>query len=748
MSTIYKQVPNSGLFKSGLWWYYRVDEPGDTTKFDRWVKKVLAEPPAIYDKSLAEATAISMKYFMQHKGYKDVIVKDSAITKRKKTKVVYLIEPNELYVIDTVIFNCKDSVVRLILNDLRGESHLGRGKPVSSELFEKEATRITEALQNRGYAYFAQNYIKPKGLPDGNRVKVIYDILTPPENNRHQTYRIGKIFVDPYYTQQGLLTRKRDTIIVDGVHFMQGSVAQIKPQNILKSIFFRPGDLYEESNFKKSNRQLGALEIIKYVSMSPRESPDSIGVLDFEILLSPKKRMTLGGDFEFNNSTYNSVNTNLLGTSVSLNFRNRNVFKNAAVFNARAEVGFELNISPNDNLLYSRNITLQSDLYFPRFVDPLGFWRLTKKTRFLRSAFYNDLRDKAKTRLSASFENISLFDFYEYNSFNGTFGYELQRDRNNRFILNQTGINMLLVDIKQDFAPIIDSNPFLQESFSDQLFTGFLFRDFSYIHTGKRNTLGVSWFFRGDFELSGAEIWLANSIRNAIADTPTTFQLFNSVDFAQYFRVEIDVRRFKQYSSGKHSWAFRFNTAIAVPYGFSSEVPYVKQYFLGGPNSVRAWRIRELGPGSFLDPNTIPPADTIPFYQAANYKIEFNLEYRRDIIKFWGTTIEGAIFLDGGNIWTLREDSSRPGSQLLWSAKPNPEEPNETIGDNFLRQIALGSGVGIRLDFNYFILRLDMALKLRNNFRDSETNSYWVDRNWRKLQLRDFNYNLAVGYPF
>ncbi len=104
--------------------------------------------------------------------------------------------------------------------------------------------------------------------------------------------------------------------------------------------------------------------------------------------------------------------------------------------------------------------------------------------------------------------------------------------------------------------------------------------------------------------------------------------------------------------------------------------------------------------------------------------------------------------MDGGNVWTLKEDTSRPGSQLLWKSKPDPENPSLKIGDNFLKQFAIGAGAGIRLDFNYFILRLDMALKFRNNFKDSVTNSYWVDRNWRKLQLGDFNYNLAVGYPF
>lgn len=752
LATIYKQIPNEkflGLFKTRLWFYYRVDEPGDTTKFDRWVKRVIAEPPAIYDKKVSEATATSMEFFLQHKGYKDVVVKDSAITKRKKTKVVYMVNPKELYVIDTVLFASKDSVIQLILNDLKEETYLEPGKPVSSEIFEKEETRITEALQNRGYAYFAQNFIKPRGLPNGNKVKVFYDVFPPDEGEIHQVYTIGKIFVDPYYTSNS--DSPKDTVLVDGIYFVQDvGFNKIKPQNILKSIFLHPGDLYQETNFKKSLRQLRALEITKSVAITDKIDADSLNILNFEILLSPKKRMTLGSDFELNNSTINNASTNLLGTSVSLNYRNRNFLKNAAVFNARAEIGFELNISPNNPLLYSRNITLQSDLYFPRFVDPIRLWRGTNKIKVIRNRFYNDLKDKARTRISASFENVSLFNFYSYNSFNGTFGYELRRDNNNQFILDQTGINILLVEKDSQFLAIEEDNPFLRESFSDQLFTGFLFRDFSYIYTGKRNTTGVSWYFRGDVELSGAEIWAANKIHNAFAETPDTFRLFNTVDFAQYLRLEVDVRRYKQLSK-KNTLAIRVNSAIAIPFGFSSEIPYVKQFFVGGPNSIRAWRIRELGPGAYLDPNTIDPdQNSVPFYQAANVKFEFSVEYRRDLIKLWAFQLEGALFLDGGNIWTLARDDSRLGSQLLWKSQENPLDPTgDRIGDNFLRQIALGAGAGLRLDFTYFMLRFDMALKLRNNFKDPDTNSYWVNRNWRKLPaLSEYNFNLAIGYPF
>ena len=177
--------------------------------------------------------------------------------------------------------------------------------------------------------------------------------------------------------------------------------------------------------------------------------------------------------------------------------------------------------------------------------------------------------------------------------------------------------------------------------------------------------------------------------------------------------------------------AVRIGAGVGVPFGDSRAVPYVKQFFVGGPSSIRAWRIREIGPGGYLeiDPDTGKPVNTQPYYQAGDFRFEFNGELRFPIFSYF----KGAVFLDGGNIWTLRNDPGRPGSQLRWNSYKN---------------IAIGTGFGIRGDFSYFVIRLDFGLPLRRPYLDPVSNAYWVPNLFSKMQFSDFNPNLAVAYPF
>ncbi len=752
----YKQVPNESLlglhFDTRL--YYMTDEKRDTSWFRNWLRKSVVERPAIYSEERTKATAKTMTYFLQNKGYKDATVRDTSFTKRKNTKARYIATPGEQYLIDSVYFYSPDSAIQILLNDLSATTELVPGRPVSDVLFNAESKRITDALQNQGYAYFEANFIKPRGLPKGNRVVVYYDVLVPPETGFHQKYHIGTVHVDPYYVKAGSLVRERDTVNVDGVYFVfdKNVPRKIKAQNILKSIFIRPGAVYQEDNFLKSVRQLRNLAIIKDVNILEKVDGENSNILNFQVFLYPNKRMSFGLDLELNNSTFNIEDANLRGISTSLNYRNRNLFKNAALFTSRARVGIEFDIASSGgaNFLYSRDISLLNDLYFPRLVDILRTWKGLRALGIINERFYNDLKDKTKSRLSLNYENISLFNFYDYNSFNTTYGYDFQRNQRDRFQLNQIGVNLVLINKKPGFDSIELNNPFLQRSFDDQLLTGFLFRDLTYIHQGKITKNNTSYYFRGNLELSGGEVFLANKISNAISGSNKTFSFLNDVEYAQYVRLEADIRWFKYFKKDR-SLAVRLGSGAAFNYGFSDEVPYLKQFFIGGPNSVRAWRIRELGPGEYVDQTiTNPGAGTVPFFQSGDFSLEMSAEYRFNLIPFpiFGYMVESTLFLDAGNVWTIGYDENRKGSQLSWSARPDPDDPTNLIGRNFLKQIAVGGGTGIRLDFSYFILRFDAAIKLRNPFPDENSGKFWIDRDWSKLQFRDFNYNLAVGYPF
>ncbi|HHS96266.1 MAG TPA: hypothetical protein ENJ45_06715 [Phaeodactylibacter sp.] len=749
LSTILKQKPNTRflrMFKFRLWAYYRTQAKiqlrGDTTKWNRWVMKNIAEPPSIYNKKIAQATAQSMLYYLQHKGYNEVVVKDTAIHnyRRRRTTAIYTATLNNRYKIDSVQFFSKDTAIYRLMKQYSGDTFLKRGQPVSKDVFDKEYQRHIQLLRNNGYAFFNNSFFFVEGDSSRYHVNIHYEILPPPRAKAHTKYYVGEVRVIPDYSPNDK-TALQDTLI-DGILFsLPDTLMKVKAKNIVRNIFLHKGDLYKEDNFLKTNLQLRAFDIFKRINIQQSINPQDSTVLDFLIRLTQKKRMVFGADIELNNSNINAASrVSLLGIDGSINFRHRNLFRNAYLFLAEIQGGLDLNLTNKDELIYSIDYSIKSSLYMPRFVDPVHMWWAISKLRIIKKRFYQTLKEKGRSRLSLSYNNLSLFQFYSYNSFNFTFGYELQQSTNNRYHINQFGINYFTTKTEDAFEIILDRNPFLDRSFRDQLFTGAFFKDFSYTHIGKTNRYGRSFFFQANVELSGAEMFATNKIYNLSANNKDTLRLFKRIDYAQFASISLDGRYYKTISPSQ-SFAARFTTGIAKAFGYSAEVPYVKQFFAGGPNSIRAWSIRELGPGQYHDPQSIPQGD-VPFYQTADFKIEMNAEYRFNV--FW--MLESAIFLDIGNVWTLKEDPNRIGSQLLWSAKFDGD--GKLIGKNFIDQMAVGTGFGIRGDFSYFIIRLDLGFKLRNPYPKPTTNRHWRWDELRNRPFQDVNYNLAIGYPF
>ncbi len=742
LSTLIKQKPNEkflGLFRTRLWFYYNTQEPGDTTKLDKWKKRVIAEPPSIYNKELAVTSAEAMKFYLQNKGYFDAEVSYDSKNRRKKADITFKVKPNKLYQIGNVRYRSDDPNIQAILNDIKNESHLNQGTAVDGKIYDLEVNRVTKALRNRGYADFYTNFVAPlEGDSLYHQVDVVFEVLTPEKAAIHATYTIGDITIYPRFEPSQTLRSDPDTIIND-IKFIMGEAGEeIKYRTILDEIYLRKGDLYHQDDIDKTKKQLGQLGIFKFVTV--RQEKDSLdnSKINFHIQLTPSKKLGIGYDIELNNSQFDVSSTNattkttFFGTSLSLNFRNRNLRKGAELFILSLQGGVDLNVNNDDiPLIYSLNFKAQTDLYLHKFSDPFRLWKFGNTLNLLSKGFYKDLKEKGNTHFTLGYEYVSIFNFYNFNVFKASFGYELQRNDNNAYRVNQVAIDYLNPKRQQGFEDIAANNPFLDKSVRKQLFTGVLFRDFTYTHTSNVNRFGESWFFRLNTELSGMEVFIANKIYNG-GSTPFGFVVNGSsgtdkdtILFAEFATLDFDIRHYRKFSP-KHTIALRYYSGIAFPYGTSDEVPYVKQFHVGGPTSIRAWRIRELGPGSYVDP--IQQDSTISFYQTGDFKIEFNAEYRFDM--FW--RLKGAIFLDGGNIWTLN-DADRPGSELT---------------TRFWKQIALGTGLGFRIDFAYFIIRLDMGLKIKNPYQDEE-GSYWEIRKLRNQAFfQSFNYNLAIGYPF
>lgn len=760
LSTLYKQKENSNIFFIPReWFYYKTQDPGDTTKFDRWKLRVLGEEPAIYSEEATQATAESIQFYMNYRGYYNAAVRAQPIVSKneKKIAVTYEVVPGDLFTIDSVLFNCPDPALDTILQQIRSETYLQPGDPLDRELYESEKDRILQYLRNHGYAQFYPNYFAPLEADTTvapKKATLYFNVNTPFKDSTHRVYKIGKIDIYPQFNPNLSPEELQDTII-NGYRFLfprNEKKYWIKPQVVTNAIFLKTDDDYSQDNLERTNRQLSSLGVFKFVRIN--QEPDSLRpeYLNFRIELPASPRLQLGADFEINYTNRTSLNGtrgNLMGLSANPNVRNRNVLRGAELLLSNLSAGVEVNFDKNLDFWNTIDLGAQTDLYFPRFLDYLRLWHSSRKLlgRNPEKGLYPALREKAATRLSGSYNFVQLLDFYEYDLLNASFGYELQKDNYHRYIINHLGIDFL--DVNKDrpnFQDILKANPFLDASFGDQLFVSLLFREFNYIYNSPITRFGESHYVGFNIETAGAEIWAANKIYNALADTSTIFQIGtpkgNDINFSQYVRFDLDLRYNREINE-KTSYAARFNIGVARPFGNTKEVPYVKQFYVGGPYSIRAWAARGLGPGSYIDENIQNISNRLFFSQAGDLKLEANFEYRFNI--FW--LLDGALFLDAGNIWTIKADTSRCGSQFLFREKEVAACGDSFVNEPFYKQIALGGGFGFRFDFSYFILRVDAGIRLRNPAILEENNGYWT--NFSKASFNEVvNFNLGLGYPF
>lgn len=754
LSTLYKQKPNGNLFFFfPREWFAFTTDSGDTSRIDRWKLRFLAEKPAIYDLSLAQSTAQEMERYLQYKGYYDAEVDfQETLTGRKKKKAVvqYQIFPKGRYRIDSVFFSAQSAEIDSILQGSTAQTFFKRGEGLDGQLFELEKDRISKTLRNNGFAFFYPNAI-PGMEVDTSRTtyasNIYLNVLDPPGVNGSKRFFIGDIVIFPNFNPEMDPSKLRDTSI-QGLIFRDTAFEFfIKPEVLKNAIHLRKGDAYRDELYELTNRQLSALGVFKFVRI--RQEIDSIfpNKLNFRIELTPTPRFEMGLDFELNYTNRSNAAGigNLIGVSLSPSVRHRNLFQGAEALVSKLSAGVEVNPNPDRGSFWNTiDLRFQTDLFWPRFRDYLGIWRrssalLTPKSQQSESNLLEYLRRNASNRMSASWNYVSLLNFYNYNLIHLGYGFDAQQS-SRRYSINHLGIDYLLPRFGEASDTILNQNPFFRNSFSRQLFVSLLLKDLNVVLANRPNKRGFSQYAGLNFEVSGFEVWAGNTLINQLTGNRDTFKIGN-IPFSQYIRIDADYRLYKQ-AAAKRSFAARFNLGIVRPFGFSDNVHYVKQFLSGGPNSIRGWAARELGPGGHIDSLALSYPNPLFFYQAGDLKMEFNLEYRFPIL--WA--LNGALFLDGGNIWTIRRDPTRPGSQFRFTEGTADSEDDGTRGvyDPFYKQLALSPGIGVRLDFSYFIFRVDFGVKLRYPYRWDGVHFWTPPNRW----LDNPNINLGLGLPF
>ncbi len=728
LAQFYKQKPNGNfLFVPREWYYYKNQDVDDTSWIKTWSRKSLGEVPTILDTNLIRKSAVDMQNYLRNKkGFYDATVNENICYCNKKALVSFFINPNNQYKINSLKYICKDSVLNSITDSISSESFLKVGDPIDALAFDLEKQRIVSTLQNSGFANFNLNNIAIKGDSTGldHAWDIFFEILPPNEISNHTRYRVGNIEVYTDFHQFQKPNQLKTEEIFAKKYLRQSNEYIVKPSIIDKNIYLQPFDVFKSENYDKTIRKLFNLNTYRFVKIQANVNATTDTLIDYKILLTPQKNLwifDLGTDLFFSNIS--RVDRNLVGLAVGTGLENRNAFGGSERYKFSLETGIEFRAETQDINTFS--LGLNNSLDIPKFTTQFNILKFGNKIGIIKDKSIAKMDEEGTSRISLGFNYIDIIDNYIITSFNTSYGYDIKFNQKNRLVFSQIGFNYADYVIRINFDTILMNNPLLKRSFQTTLFTGLVFKDLSYFYQSDRGLYNSNYAFIANLETSGLEVHLANKVGNLIQANSNLWRLYN-IDFEKYVKLELDGRWYKNINKDAQL-AARFKTGLSVPYGSnalgeSNVVSYIKQFLIGGPSSLRAWRPMQLGPGSyeFTDPNPIS------FFQRGDILLEFNLEYRFDL--FW--LMDGGVFFDGGNIWTLKNDPDRPGSKF---------------SSSFLKEIALGYGWGIRFDFNYFLIRFDFGYKLRSPYKSSETNSHFIPLDGQGLFG---NLNVAVNYPF
>lgn len=690
-----------------------------------WLKRI-GEAPQIYDEILSKRSEDQLKQYANSKGYFRASVTSSVTFKEKKKKAIinYYLKTGEQYNIRKINYFIKDlALQKLYFNDpLKSEIRIG--DPFDIDMLEQHRSDIVKLFRNNGYYYFSKDDVKFIADSSAYLKQVLVDlVIRPAEKNQIDSAKIFQPFyLNKFYYSilpgNSAVTSTRDssaifsdTIVWDNSTLYQNNQIRYPPGLFDRTMQLEHGSLYNNSAVESAFTAFNRLRQFRFVDIQFKESTEAndSNLLDCIVRLAPLSKQTTSFDIEGTNTSGN------FGVAGNLTYQHRNLFKGAEVFEIKLRGATERLQHLNNGLsdyFNTREFGVESNIIIPKLLGP-GYY-INNFERFL-----------PKTVIALGF-NYQERPEYTRTISNIKFGYDWKSTEDLRHIWNLFDYNKVKV-FKYDPAFVEGiQDLYIKSGFTDHLIFAM---NYSLIYNNQRvSTLNNYTYLRFSVESSGNFLWalseLTNKERVQVLDSlgnvsAEYFQAFKT-RFAQYIKSDIEVShgyKIDEYNS----IVGRAFLGVGLPYGNFDVLPFEKKYFSGGANGVRAWPVRSLGPGSFkASPDDYPN-------QTADIKLEGNLEYRFKLISF----MEGALFVDAGNIWAINEKDNREGALFKFNS--------------FYKQIALGTGAGLRFDLSYFIFRLDVGMKLRDP-ADPQHHG-WIPWN-RSYKGNDFNFTFAIGYPF
>lgn len=724
MQAYLRQLPNHKMlwsikFRLG---FYNMSGKDSTNWWNKWMRK-LGEPPVIYDPQLSRQSASQLTRYLANKGYfnADVTVDSVVDADKRKIALTYNLFPGDRKLISSVEYQFPDTSIRNIVMADSSRFVTTKGNPLARELLEAQQTIVTDALRNRGYYNFTKDCITfvadtTAGSTDADlimKVSMPKSSHSSPEEV-YSRYIIRNVTViadaDAINAENPALAAGKDSVTFRDIKILYADSRYLRPSVIADNCFITPGEEYAQKEVERTYRAFSRLNILKFINITfvPGGHIGDEGILDAYIILTPGKSQTASVELEGTNSEGD------LGVAVGLTYSHRNIGKGSETFTGKLRGSYE-SISGNlDGLLHNRYMEYSADLgiSIPEFKAPIS----------------RRIRRRVQASTEANFA-ISYQERPEYTRIVSTAGFSykwVDFRKHNQHTFTPIDINYVYLPAStNDFIDqIAPDNPLLRYSYEDHFIMRMGWR---WYHSNKRDAAPWQKTLQRDLytvrfnaEIAGNLLFAISSIfaqRHNFHQDP--YKIFG-IHYSQYFKIDAEYAFLHRFDE-RNSVALRGGVGVGVPYGNSEMLPFEKRFYGGGANGVRGWDVRTLGPGAYPGRNSV--SDFIN--QCGDIRLIMSAEYRAKL--FW--VIELGAFIDAGNIWTIRSYENQPGGVFKFN--------------EFYRQIAAAYGLGIRLDFNYFLLRFDVGMKAHNPAMGERP---WplIDPNWN----RDSSFHFSIGYPF
>ncbi|WP_316796407.1 BamA/TamA family outer membrane protein [Pedobacter agri] len=697
-------------FKLGI--YNLAGEPKKPKGLRNWIRKQ-GEPPVLLSEVKLKYNNDVLTSYLLSEGYLQAAVTGDTVVKDKKGKAIYTAVTGERYKINKITFPPDSGVLTKIINANKDKTLLKVGDYYDLDVYKNERVRIDNDLKENGYFYFSPDYLimQVDSTIGKNLVNVTVKVKDIAPDAGLKPYTIKNINIYPNYSlRRDTILRKLKPLEYHDFNIYDDRIT-FKPRLFDRLVFFQKGEVYNRKDHNQSlNRMvnIGAFQDVR-AEFLPVDSFKN-NQLDLNIYLTPLKKNSLTFSV-----TGTSKSNNFVGSEVKVTQTTRNLFRGAEQLDVSVSGGFETQTRGTALGRNSLSMTAEGKLTFPRFIVP--FYKPNSTTAFI-----------PKTIASLSYQMLNRGSEYTLHAFKSEFGYNFKENLYKEHNLNPISVSYVSTTFPDSTTRnrLFAENPLLRTTLENQFIIGSSY-NFTYtnqMETNRRNNT----FFYGALE-TGGNLWGTFIPK----DDEGKRSIFN-VPLSQFVRVEADLRDYYKITRNL-TWANRLNLGYGYAYGNSTSLPFVRQFFAGGSNDIRAFPARTLGPGTYKVPDDALFAD-----QGGDIKLMLNSELRFKIVSI----LYGALFVDAGNIWLRKEDTGIPGTTN------NGRPGSEFKFKNVLNELAVGTGAGLRVDASIFVVRLDVAFPVRKPYLAE--GQRWVfddiafgNKDWRRQNLI---FNIGIGYPF